>query len=895
MERQRTVGRRGKAWALGALLTGLVAASVQADVLPDNALEPHPLQRRLVVGGDHAFPPYESLDATGHPVGFNVDLLRALGETLGFQPVFRLSAWAKARQDIDAGRIHVLPMYRSEPRSQTVDFTRPFTLVYYELISRRGTPSVDSLEELKGHSVIVQQGALSHDFLASQELDLELIPIESEPQVLRLLASGHHDYAMVTQFVGRHQTSDYQLSNLTSAGPLLLPVEYALAVTKGNTALLDELNLGLELLKSSGRLDALFDEWFGGFGDNRLSSTDLLRGLAWILIPLALITVGALTWSWTLKQQVALRTRDLRRELGARQRMEQRLRQTATVFDNTIEGVIVTDAKGDIVTVNPAFVEITGYTEAEVLGRNPRFLQSGRHEQQFYITLWSALETVGRWQGEVWNRRKNGEVYPQWLTISVVRDKGEIVNYVAVFSDLSQIKESQRLLDQLVHFDPLTNLPNRLLFEARLRHAITQCQRSGGHLGVLFLDLDQFKNVNDTLGHAMGDKLLRAAARRLSRALRQQDTVARLGGDEFAVVLENLSRPRDAALVAQKIHTEFARPFELDKGGAFITASVGIGLYPDDGNAAQDLLRNAETAMYQAKELGRNHYAFYTRELTEQAIERFTLENHLRYALERDELVLYYQLQLSLDEFNDARIVGGEALVRWRHSELGLVQPSRFIPLAEETGMIVAIGRWVLNAACAQAKSWQDQGLPPVRISVNLSGRQILRDDIVDTVSQALKSTGLAPQFLELEITESSMMAHTQKAMTNLQALKSLGVSLAIDDFGTGYSSMSYLKRFAVDRLKIDRSFVRDIPMDSHDEAITRAIIAMGHNLQLSVVAEGVETSAQHSFLALHGCDEMQGYLFSPPVPAEEFAALLASGTVYKVLEAGSAPPANRP
>jgi len=555
---------------------------------------------------------------------------------------------------------------------------------------------------------------------------------------------------------------------------------------------------------------------------------------------------------------------------------EQRLQQAATVFESTLEGVLITDEKANTIAINKSFTRITGYTEEDVIGKNPRILKSGHHDAAFYAALWLSVRETGQWQGEVWNRRKNGEIYPEWLTISSVLDNsGAISHYVCVFSDISPIKNSQEQLTQLAHHDPLTGLPNRLLLNARLTHALQYAHRGGRHLAVLFLDLDRFKNINDTLGHSVGDELLQAVAARLLHCVRDGDTVARLGGDEFVVTMEGLRHAEDAAVVVRKLLAAFAKSFALAGREIFVTTSIGVSLYPDDGKTVGDLLRNADTAMYRAKEQGRNNYEFYTRELTATALEKFTLETSLRYALERDEFVLYYQPQLSL---HSNRILGVEALIRWRHPDLGLVSPAKFIPLAEETGLINPIGEWVLRTACIQAKTWQLAGLPPILMAVNLSGRQIIRGDMVSQVRQVLGETGLEPRYLELEITEGSMMHQAQKASSNLDALKALGVTLAIDDFGTGYSSMSYLKRFNVDKLKIDQSFVRDIPHDSNDEAITRAIIAMCHNLQLTVVAEGVETLEQQAFLYTHGCHEMQGFLFSPPVPAQQLASLLESG-----------------
>ena len=487
--------------------------------------------------------------------------------------------------------------------------------------------------------------------------------------------------------------------------------------------------------------------------------------------------------------------------------------------------------------------------------------------------MWATLRSAGRWQGEIWNRRKNGEVFPEWLSISpVTNEQGEVTNYVGVFADITTIKESERQLLHLAHHDPLTGLPNRLLFSARLEHALQQARRVPATIGLLFLDLDRFKNVNDSLGHALGDELLTQAAHRLRSCVRQQDTVARLGGDEFIVILQNLSDARDAGAVAEKILEALQQPFALTGHEVTVTASIGISLHPDDGQEGDTLLRNADAAMYRAKERGNNSYAYYTPELTAIVRERFDLENNLRRALERDEFQLFYQAQVSAA---DGRIVGAEALLRWQHLELGLVTPDKFIPLAEETGLIQPIGEWVLRTACAQARQWRSWGLPPVRLAINLSGQQITPEFINDKLELLLGEAQLEPSSLEFEITESFVMKHPEQAVQVLDRLRTLGISLAIDDFGSGYSSLGYLKRLPVHKLKIDQSLVRDIPSDPNDEAIARAVIALGHSLGLTVIAEGVENAMQGEFLRAEGCDEFQGFYYGRPIPADEFAELL--------------------
>lgn len=558
----------------------------------------------------------------------------------------------------------------------------------------------------------------------------------------------------------------------------------------------------------------------------------------------------------------------------ARVRADINLRLAAAVFENTREGVVITDLTPSILTVNRAYTTITGYGAAEVLGRNPSLIKSGRQDEAFYQALWASIRASGHWQGEIWNRRKNGELYPQLLTISTVHDgEGLPSHYVGVMTDISQLKQSEARLEHLAHYDPLTDLPNRLLLQSRLEHALDRAERDRQQVAVLFLDLDRFKDVNDGLGHPVGDELLEALARRLSARLREDDTLGRLGGDEFLVVLEDLERPEDAAAVAQTLIQLLEQAFLLPSGHeVYIGASIGISLYPDDGASVTELIKYADVAMYQAKEQGRNTACFYTPTLTVAANERLDMEARLRRALANGEFLLHYQPQM---DARSGALIGCEALVRWNSPEEGMISPARFIPLAEETGLIVPLGEWVLRAASAQAKAWLDAGLSLPLIAVNLSGRQLRQRDVVGRVAAILAETGLPAKHLKLELTESMIMGHGEQAVALLHDLKALGLRLSIDDFGTGYSSLAYLKRFPIDELKIDQSFVRDIPHDLNDTEIAAAIIAMARNLNLRVIAEGVETREQQDFLGRQGCDAFQGYLFSRPVPADEFVRLL--------------------
>ncbi len=562
-------------------------------------------------------------------------------------------------------------------------------------------------------------------------------------------------------------------------------------------------------------------------------------------------------------------------DITERRAAEERLRQSAKVFESTTDGVSITDSAANIIAVNRAFTEITGYTEAEMLGKNPRLLQSGRHDESFYRSVWSSIAQVGAWSGEIWNRRKNGEVYPEWLTISTVRDDtGKLTNYVGVFADISQIKQSEAKLEHLAHYDPLTDLPNRLLFGARLEHAIRRAERDAALLALLYIDLDRFKTVNDGLGHPAGDRMLREVAQRLSHCVRAEDTVARLGGDEFVIMLEGLDSTAPATTMADKLLAALTRPFDLDGQEVFIGASIGISTYPADGADTAALLKNADAAMYRSKEGGRNTYRFYNAEMTRSARERLTLETSLRQAIVQQEFVLHYQPQVDVASGD---IVGVEALVRWDHPISGLIAPLRFIPLAEETGLIIPLGEWVLFAACAQAKTWSERvGMPPVTMAVNLSPRQFRQEKLAEHVRAVLDATGLAPALLELEITESALMENAEQAIATLSALKALGIRISMDDFGTGYSSLAQLKRFPIDKLKIDQSFMHGIPQDRSDMEIAATIIAMARNLHLKVLAEGVETEAQLAFLQIHACDAYQGYLCSRPMPVPALEEWLA-------------------
>ena len=564
-------------------------------------------------------------------------------------------------------------------------------------------------------------------------------------------------------------------------------------------------------------------------------------------------------------------------DITRRKEADKELRIAATAFDSQ-EGMMITDANSLILRVNSSFTEITGYPTEEAVGQTPRLLKSGRHDAAFYATMWESISKNGSWQGEIWNRRKNGEIYPEYLTITAVKDEsGAVTNYVTTFNDITKSKAAVDEIKHLAFYDPLTRLPNRRLLLDRLKQALASSARNGRQGALLFIDLDNFKTLNDTQGHNVGDLLLQQVAQRLESCVRKGDTVARLGGDEFVVMLEDLSKnTREAAalteVVGNKILATLCRPYLLGGHEYHSTPSIGATLFNDRQQTREELLKQADIAMYQAKKDGRNTLRFFDPQMQDTINAHAALESDLRRAIENRQFQLYYQIQV--DE--SRRPLGAEALIRWIHPERGLVSPAQFIPLAEETGLIMSIGQWVLETACEQIYAWQrDARTRDLVLAVNVSARQFLQADFATQVNAALQWHIINPRLLKLELTESLLMDNIEQSIETMSILKDIGIQFSLDDFGTGYSSLQYLKRLPLDQLKIDQSFVRDLVSNESDSSLVSTIIAMAHNFKLNVIAEGVETEEQQQILMHKGCTHYQGYLYSKPVPLDEFEALL--------------------
>ena len=557
----------------------------------------------------------------------------------------------------------------------------------------------------------------------------------------------------------------------------------------------------------------------------------------------------------------------------------------AGLIDTMQQAIVVADREGLIQYVNDAFPEVLGYNSEEVIGKNPLMLCAGHQDRNMVKAVTDAVRHSGHWEGEVTVVSKEGETHPFWVCINAVRGRGgAISHYLGMIIDITALKQNEQRLLQMANYDMLTGLPNRSLMYDRLKQALSVSRRYGHSVAVMLLDIDRFKEVNDTLGHHVGDRLLTETAGRLMGCVRESDTIARMGGDEFLVILPEVGHPTNAAHLAQKFLEALSKPFALEGHDVYVSGSIGITLYPSDSDDMNMLIKNADTAMYHAKAQGKNNFKFFTEGINRSTVERFKLESRFRRALDKLEFHLNYQPKVDL---TSGRICGMEALLRWYHPEQGSINPSLFIPLAEETGLVVPLGEWVLREACRQNRAWQDEGLPPLKVSVNLSARHFHRKNLLQMIVGILRETKLDPRYLMIEITESTIIQNVEETIKTLKKLRRIGIGVSIDDFGTGFSSLNYLNRFSLDELKIDKSFVTDIANNADSRKVVTAVIALAHNLNLSVVAEGVEKEDQVGFLKKSNCDAVQGYYFSVPLSSEDFRKMVAGGTTIVPLRRG--------
>ena len=562
-------------------------------------------------------------------------------------------------------------------------------------------------------------------------------------------------------------------------------------------------------------------------------------------------------------------------DITQRKQVENKLQLDAQVFESASEGIMITDTDQRILDVNNAFCSITGYEREEILGENASILQSGRHSPLFYKKLWKSVKEKGSWQGEIWDRKKNGDIYPKLLTISsVVNDTGKVIRYIGLFSDISVMKATEEKLYHMANFDVLTGLVNRRYFQDQLEKNLHHARRLKDLLALMFIDLDGFKLLNDNFGHQSGDQTLRIVAERLMGSIRDTDIVARMGGDEFTIILPFIKNTQNIAAIADKILRHITRPIKLKNADIFISASIGIAIFPNDARSAEELLQNSDAALYRAKEIGKNLYQFFSPEMNKYVKDRLAIHARLRHALDKNQFRVYYQPQYDI---KNNRIIGMESLIRWKPGNNNFIDPDYFIPIAEETGLINEIGEFVLKSACGQGKKWLDENILHVPISVNISVIQLRHPDFIKKIKSIIDDSGFPPEKLEIEITETILIESVGDIRSKLEQLKSLGCSIVIDDFGTKYSSFSYLKILPIDKLKIDKSFIRDISEDNKSADIVKAIIAMGHSLNLKVISEGVETQEQIDFLKKNGCFYIQGFYYSNPVPAAQIHSLLVS------------------
>ncbi|MET0085562.1 MAG: EAL domain-containing protein [Sedimenticola sp.] len=817
--------------------------------------------------------PFNTRDESGNVIGIAEDYWTLISDKLGLKEITFSPGpgFSEVLQMLRGDEVDILhSATQTEDRDDYAIFSDSYVEFPIAIANHKELGPIFSPSALEFKLVSVGRENGAYHKLKALYPGIRFLQVKDTREALEKVVIGEAEAAVDMLPVLQYHIDHYYSANLKLAGVTNIQFPVQVMVSRKYDQLIPLVNRAISSITPKEHND-IQQKWM-----MREVITTFDYSLLWkslVVTIMGMTLLFSLYWNKSLNRKVHQRTSQLGEELALREASEEKLRKSeselrlaANVFKNTKEGIIITDSDCSIIAVNEAFISLSGYSKADVIGENPRMWQSEHHDEDFYQEMWASLGSQDHWQGEVWNRNKDGNIFPTLVTINAIKnDQGELVNYISVYSDITSLKESEKRLQHLAHHDPLTNLPNRLLFQIQLEQSIKRSNRHSHNLCVMFLDLDNFKSINDAMGHPAGDKLLKEVANRLRLLIRDEDTVARISGDEFAIILDQIEDVRNASRVAEKILGDFENPISVDGKALRATFSIGISTYPGDSEDATTLVKYADSAMYLAKQTGKNRYYYYCMDITKQAVERIELESSMQVALEQNQLIVFYQPQYSM---STGRLIGAEALLRWKHPVQGFILPDKFIPIAENTGLINSIGEWVLYEACAQLKKWQEKGYAIDKVAVNVSPYQMQHQNIVKSVEDVLKETGLSHNCLELEITESFIMHDENGTITALKALETLGVDIAIDDFGTGYSSMSHLKHFPISSLKIDRSFVRDTPYSTTDVAISRAIVALGKAMDLRVIAEGVETEGQVEFLVSEGCDVAQGNHFSPPVTA---------------------------
>ena len=817
-------------------------------------LQAHPVIR---VGIDRDFAPYEWIDSDGNYVGLSAEYIALVEQRLGVKlDIVRNKSWPEILQMAQQGELDMISDVNKTPeREEYLSFTEPYLSNPAIIIDNDNSGFIGTMERLAGKRVAVEKGYFIQELLARDHPEIQLVPAKNVHEALRMVSNGQVDAYIGDAASANYAVKKEGLLNLSFAGETEYRSWHRMAATKANPELASLLAKALTDIPKSEK-DTIQNHWLSLKVEPGVKIETLLQyGIATLLLIVFII-------SWNMR---------LQREIRRRKQAEKEQRMAASVFACTQEGILITDAQSNIIDINQAFSNITGYSRTEMLGKNPSLLKSGLHDADFYEDMWQTITRQGYWRGEVWNRKKDGEVYAEWLTISAVADEqGEITHYIGTFSDITQLKEHERKLELIAHYDPLTGVPNRILFADRMHLALAQTKREDCLMAVGYLDLDGFKPVNDRLGHEAGDQLLIEIARRIKNTLRDGDTIARLGGDEFVFLLLGLEKVEDCEITLHRLLEAIIAPATLQNQIVSVSASIGISIFPTDDTDPDTLLRHADQAMYQAKQAGKNRFQIYDAELHRQLHAHRSALNRIEQALENGEFELFFQPKVDMQK---GLVFGAEALIRWRHPDRGLVMPGEFLPLLENNEFAIKLDTWVIDRTLQHIEKWQHQGLQ-LQISVNITARSLQAADFVLQLHYAFERyPTVKPAHFELEILETEALHDLTLTSQVIKNCQELGVQFALDDFGTGYSTLSYLKHLPVETLKIDQTFVRDMLDDEDDLVIVQGVIGLAESFRRQVIAEGVE-SIEHGIALLHmGCHHAQGHGIAKAMPASDLAA----------------------